>query len=188
MSFRFGGFCLSLSLAFALQFGATFFVAEGQAQTQQQQQQQKNKNKKKNKNLPPVPTTTLPPMTLANGNPVPTPQPGQPPVKTVDKEIEWSLSDDCTVQKLAKFPTGLNFVEGKIGELADGQKLTVDVTAKADKDAKVAKVDHYSGTLVRLSDGKLTLRCVFTEKDETPSTDGKEISRISIRTVVDKDG
>jgi glucose/arabinose dehydrogenase len=184
-SFRLGRLCLVVALAFAIPAGVDF--AEVQGQTTQQQQQNKNnnnnknKNKNKNKNLPAVTPTTLPPNTLANGMPIPMPMPGQPPTKTVEKELEWPVSEDVTVQRLKSFPTGLNFVDAKPSDVADGQKMTITVTAKGDKDSK--KVDHYSGILVRYSDNKMTLRCTFTDKEETPTTDGKEVVQMSIRTV-----
>lgn len=104
--------------------------------------------------------------------------------KTVDKEADYDIADDAKVQKLHKFDTGLNFVEAKIDELTEGQKVTLSLVGKGDK----KDVTHVSGTVAKIADGgkKVTLAMTVREKDDVPSGDGKQATLVSIRSV-DKD-
>src|SRR5262249_5812980 len=91
----------------------------------------KKKNKTKKAPQPPLPAqfqlppTPLPNNTTATGTPVQSPN--LTPIKTVDKEVEYDVSDEVRVQKLQKFTTGLNFVPADLDEVEAGQKVTLSL-------------------------------------------------------------
>src|SRR5262245_17928909 len=113
-------------------------VPEAQAQ-QQQQNNKKKKTVKKGQVLPPmynVPATPFPTgRVLSNGSAA------LPGVNTVDKEGDFVIADDATVQQLTKFSDGLKFVEAETGDLRDG--LLVTLTLKGDK------IENVSGTITK---------------------------------------
>src|SRR5262245_35656169 len=102
--------------------------------------------------------------------------------KTVDKEVDYDIADDAKVQKLHKFDTGLNFVEAKIDELMEGHKVNLSLVGKGKK----KDVVHVSGTVVKFSDKKVTLKMTVPEKQDVPGGDGKQATLVSIRSL-DKD-
>jgi hypothetical protein len=157
-------------------FGHAF---DGVQQTQaQQQNNKKKKTVKKGQVLPPmynVPATPFPASgrVLANGSAA------LPGVNTVDKEADFVVDDDATIQQLTKFSDGLKFVEADIGDLRDG--LLVTLTLKGDK------VENVSGTIAKLTESntKITLRMTLSAGQTTPDQAGRSCTLVSIRTSVE---
>jgi hypothetical protein len=138
-------------------------------------------------NVPPtaLPATTTP--TTDGTTKGDTAKGGSDVTKTVEKEADYDIADDAKVQKLHKFDTGLNFVEAKIDELMEGQKVTLSLVTKAG-DKK--DVQHVSGTVSKVVEGgkKVTLKMSVREKDDVPGGDGKQATLVSIRSLEkDKD-
>jgi hypothetical protein len=172
---RFARICAFVSLLTV--FGYTFVEVEAQT-AQQVQQQNKKKKAKKGQKLPPtnnVPPTPLPMNTrvLANGSA------SLPGVNTVDKEADFLVADDATVQQLTKFPSGLNFVAAEMGDLREG--LLVTLTLKGDK------IENVSGTITKLEDSnkKVTLKMTIPAGQTAPEQAGRPCTMVSIRTAVE---
>jgi hypothetical protein len=161
-------------------FGNAIVECDAAAPTPQQRANQKKKARaKKGQKLPPtnnVPPTPLPPnvRVLPNGNA------GLPGVNTVDKEADFTVEDDATIQQLTKFPSGLNYVAAEIGDLREGVLATL--TLKGDK------IENVSGTIVKLTDSnkKITLRMTIPSGQTPPDQAGRPCTMVSIRTAVEK--
>ena len=208
LSFRLGRVCLLLALAFVIAAGVDFTEAQAQVtpqqlkQLQQQlqkaqqqlQQQNKNKNTKntntKNNNtknqVAQNPQFKLPATPLPAGSPAigGLPGIGKTPAKLVDKDVEFTVAEDAVVQRLQKFDTGLNFVEAKLSDVVEGQRVTFS-SAKGDPADKKADVQHVSGIVSKVTESgkKVTLRLSLAEGQDVDNT--KEIQQVSIRSLAD---
>jgi hypothetical protein len=165
-------------LALIVVFGYSCAEIQGAQQTQQQQNnKKKKKTTKKGQVLPPmnnVPATPLPAgRVLANGTT------GLPGVNTVDKEADFVIADDATIQQLTKFPDGLKFVAADSDDLKEG--LLVTLTLKGDK------IENVSGTITKLADSntKVTLRLTIASGQTAPEQAGRPCTQVSIRTSVE---
>src|SRR5208283_3793375 len=106
----------------------------------------KKKKNNNNNNTPLPPMFGIPATPLAAKDPgatIPTPNGS---AKTTDTDVDFYVAESCKVQQLKKFDTGLNFVAGSSDDIEVGQKLTLSLATKDDKDAKA--VENVSGTLV----------------------------------------
>jgi hypothetical protein len=157
------------------------FIETSAAETAQQRQARLNRQKKKNmaKKGTKLPVTNNVPAAPLPVRPLPTGNAGLPGVNTVDKEADFTVDDDATIQQLTKFASGLNYVAAQIGDLKEGVLATL--TLKGDK------IENVSGTIVKLTDSnkKITLRMTIPSGQTPPEQAGRPCTMVSIRTAVE---